>query len=67
MLSKSIKGILISSLIFLLTACGGGGGGGSITLNTPTNPDTPIDTSFGNTATSSINAINNDMHVINNH
>jgi len=66
MLSKSIKGILISSLIFLLTACGGGGGGGSITLNTPTNPDTPIDTSFGNTATSSINAINNGLQVLNN-
>lgn len=66
MLSKSIKGILIGSLIFVLTACGGGGGGGSITLNPPTNPETPIDTSFGNTATSSINAINNGLQVLNN-
>ena len=64
-LSKSIKGILIGFLIVLLSACGGGGGGGSVTLNTPVNPETPIDTTFGNTATSIINAIYNVLQVFN--
>ena len=61
MFGKTTKAILLSSTILALTACGGGGGGGSVSLN----PGAPTDTSFGTTVSSSINAIDNGLQVMN--
>ena len=61
MFGNTTKAILLSTTMLALTACGGGGGGGSVTLN----PDAPTDTSFGTTVSSSINAIDNGLQVMN--
>ena len=60
MFGKTTKAILLSTTMLALTACGGGGGG-SVSLNT----DAPTDTSFGTTVSSSINAIDNGLQVMN--